>query len=202
MKSCLTRSQVGAKKTARQKLLSADFINHSAFPCAFPCAVSDAGLHDFYLTFNLFLSGLAVTLDACARSCPNHMHFFLMECVLLDGYASLGASCRHLHRAAYAAVSNAWWYRDTDDDGRKMPTRTEVVKTWFTALMDKGLLKLTVSLAQFSSCIDAAFLRWATLSDDIWLFFEGAHWFSLDEYRPEHARIALYVSNGVQTVLA
>jgi hypothetical protein len=82
-----------------------------------------------------------------------------------------------------------------------MPTRTEVVKTWFTALKDQQLLKLNVSLVQFASCIDTAFLRWATLSDDITFFYEGSHWFSLDMYRPEHARIALYVSNGVKAVL-
>jgi hypothetical protein len=139
-------------KIARQKLLSLILTT-----LIFLAHVSDDGLHDFYLAFNLFFSSLAVTLDVCACSCPNHMHFFLMECVLLGGLARMGTSCRKLHRAAYAACSNAWWYQDVDEDGRKMPTRTEVVKTWFTALQDQQMLKLKVSLAQFSSCIDAAF---------------------------------------------
>jgi hypothetical protein len=54
-----------------------------------------------------------------------------------------------------------------------------------------------VTFDVFSEEILASMDAWNTLSLPRQLWYEALHWFSLGWYRPEHARVVLYLSRGV-----
>ena len=53
-----------------------------------------------------------------------------------------------------------------------------------------------VTFDVFSAEILASMDAWDTLSLPRQLWYEALHWFSLGWYRPEHARVVLYLSKG------
>ena len=108
-----------------------------------------------------------------------------------------GISAKDAHHVAYAAVSTAWNY--LPGDGKNC--LKETIRKWYNALRSANMLAEHVTFDVFSAEIHASMAAWDKLSLPRQLWYEAMHWFSLGWYRPEHARVALYLSKGDKHIL-
>ena len=104
-----------------------------------------------------------------------------------------GISAKDAHHVAYAAVSTAWNYLPGIHGKHCLKV---TIRKWYDALHSANMLAEHVTYEVFSEEIHASLAAWDTLSLPRQLWYEALNWFSLGFYRPEHARVVLYLSKG------